>query len=94
MAKMQKVPPDLQKFVLPGARLTGNKLGTPGFYGYVVELEVNGHLYAGKLLHKMSRGMAEEAVVDSTFLRELQVISAITCKYKIYLRKRPRLKIP
>ena len=46
-----KSEPGLRQLVFPEVRSTGRQLGA-GYYGSVVELQMNGQLYAGRQLHE------------------------------------------
>ena len=67
--------PELQRFVLHGARPTGRQLGV-GSYGSVEELEMNGiAVCAGKRLHEalLEEGNAGVADIARKYFLECQV---------------------
>ena len=66
--------PELQRFVLHGARPTGRQLGV-GSYGSVEELEMNGIVCAGKRLHEalLEEGNAGVADIARKYFLECQV---------------------
>ena len=71
--------PALQRFLLPGVRPTGRRLGT-GSYGSVEELEVNGVVCAGKRLHEILLEQCNAGMVDMArkYLSECQVTAVVT----------------
>ena len=70
--------PELQRFVLHGARPTGRQLGV-GSYGSVEELEMNGIVCAGKRLHEalLEEGNAGVADIARKYFLECQVIAKL-----------------
>ena len=77
MAK-QELLFELQNFVVCDVQPRG-RLGE-GYYGRVVELEVNGRLYAGKQLREEFFDLEEDGVANlkRRYLHECQVIGS-TC---------------